>query len=195
MENLAKALAKAQGEIRNASKDKLNPAFKGSKYADLASIWDACRGPLSSNGLSVVQFPVPGPYNKDNFVGLRTVLLHESGESIQDTFYMPVKDMTNAQAVGSALTYARRYSLAAAVGIAPDDDDDGNGATGRASVAGPARMPVQLLVAGRERDMAGLKALWGSLKLDPNATSEEKDAVAALITSLKAEETTKEGDK
>lgn len=122
---LAAALAKAQGQIEGAKKDRKNDHFR-SKYADLASCWDACREPLSSNGLSVVQFPCP---SLPGHVGLRTLLLHESGEMIEDVFHMPVKDATNPQAVGSALTYARRYALCSVVGIAPEEDD-GNAAAG-----------------------------------------------------------------
>jgi hypothetical protein len=126
---LAAALAKAQGKIEGAVKDRKNDYFS-SKYADLASVWDACRGPLSENGLSVVQFPCEAP---PGHVGLITTLLHESGEYMTEKFFMPVKDSTNPQAVGSALTYARRYALSAAVGIAPEEDD------GNAASAAPAK--------------------------------------------------------
>lgn len=134
---LASALSKAQGEMEGAKKDSSNPAFR-SKYADLASVWDAVREPLSKHGLCILQFPCPA---QDGQVGLVTTLLHESGESISQVFYMPVKDKTNAQAVGSALTYARRYSLMAVCGIAPEDDD-GNSAAGRAPQR-PADAPSQ----------------------------------------------------
>jgi hypothetical protein len=143
---LATALAKAQGEMEGASKDRKNPAFN-SKYADLASVWDAVREPLSKHGLSIVQLPCPALAGE---VGLVTTLLHESGESISQVFYMPVKDAKNAQAVGSALTYARRYALMAVCGIAPEDDD-GNVAAGRT----PA--PVQVNSATRPVDTAAIK--------------------------------------
>lgn len=145
---LATALAKAQGEMEGASKDRKNPAFN-SKYADLASVWDAVRGPLSKHGLSIVQLPCPAPAGE---VGLVTTLFHESGESISQVFFMPVKDPKNAQAVGSALTYARRYALMAVTGIAPEDDD-GNGAAGKV-VTSP---PVQGNTAPRPIDTAAIK--------------------------------------
>lgn len=152
---LAAALSKAQGEMEGAKKDAANPAFR-SKYADLASVWDAIRDPLTRNGLCVVQFPCPA---QDGSVGLVTTLLHESGESISQVFYMPVKDKSNAQAVGSALTYARRYSLMAVCGIAPEDDD-GNAAAG-------ARVP-QAPSVSRTVDSAAIKAQlvskWSSAK-------------------------------
>lgn len=115
---LAAALAKAQAAMPNASKDATNPHFK-SRYADLASIWDACRKPLTENGLAVIQAPVSA---EPGYVGLTTTLLHSSGEWISETVGAPLTQNT-AQSVGSALTYLRRYALAAMVGVAPDDDD------------------------------------------------------------------------
>jgi hypothetical protein len=121
---LARALAKAQAVMEGASKDKTNPAFK-SRYADLASVWDACRGPLTSNGLAVVQLVTSADKTS---VTVETRLLHEGGESLSSTLTLPVEKAT-AQGVGSAITYARRYGLSAMVGVAPDDDDDGNEAS------------------------------------------------------------------
>lgn len=118
---LATALSKAQGQIENAKKDTENPFFK-SKYADLAGIWDAIRKPLSSNGLSVVQ----GCDDKENLV---TTLMHSSGQFI--TSMIPVfNSKKDAQGFGSGMTYARRYSLSAIVGIT-QDDDDGNSASSK----------------------------------------------------------------
>ena len=121
---LARALAKAQAVMEGASKDKTNPAFK-SRYADLASVWDACRGPLTSNGLAVVQLVTSADKTS---VTVETRLLHEGGESLSSTLTLPVEKAT-AQGVGSAITYARRYGLSAMVGVAPDDDDDANEAS------------------------------------------------------------------
>jgi hypothetical protein len=120
---LAAALAKAQGQIQGAVKDSTNPAFK-SRYADLASVWDACRMALSANGLAVVQ----GPALADRGVSVTTRLLHSSGQWAESTLILPM-DKATAQGAGSAITYARRYALAAMVGVAPDDDDDGNAAS------------------------------------------------------------------
>lgn len=120
---LAEALAKAQGAIEGAKKDSQNPFFKSS-YADLASVWDACRKPLSDNGLAVVQIPLVG-MGED--VLLQTVIAHSSGEWISGVMSMkPTK--TDPQAIGSTLTYLRRYCLSAFAGIAPEDDD-GNAAS------------------------------------------------------------------
>jgi hypothetical protein len=122
---IAPALAKAQSEIDTASKGKVNPAFK-SKYADLASVWDACRSALTKNGISVVQSPGDGEGGR---VTMTTLLLHSSGEWIRGIVSAPVGKQ-DAQGVGSAVTYLRRYALAAMVSVAPDDDD-GNAASGR----------------------------------------------------------------
>ena len=120
---LAKALAKAQGELHAASKDATNPHFKN-RYADLASVWDACRAPLSKHGLAVSQLSDRG---EDGSVRLTTILMHESGEHIGST--MSVRpSQENPQVVGSILTYLRRYALASAVGVVADDDDGEAGA-------------------------------------------------------------------
>lgn len=135
---LAAALAKAQGMMSHASKDAQNPHFR-SRYADLAAVWSAVREPLSANGLSVVQTVAQG----DGTVGVRSLLLHASGEWICSVLEMPVAQKT-PQGYGSALTYARRYALAALVGIAQDDDDAEAATRPSAPVLPPAqkRTPV-----------------------------------------------------
>ena len=121
---LAAALAKAQGAMKGAIKDSANPFFK-SKYADLASVVEAIRAAFSANGLSYIQTVEPS--EKDE-VRVETTLLHASGEWIScGVLSLPVSKV-DAQGYGSALTYARRYSLSAAVGVAPEDDD-GNAAS------------------------------------------------------------------
>ena len=123
---LSEALAKAQGSMTGAVKDSANPFFK-SKYADLSSVWEACRKPLSDNGLSVVQTSEFLPEHPD-MVCIVTSLNHSSGEWIRGRLAVkPVK--TDPQSVGSCITYLRRYSLQSMVGIAPEDDD-GNAASG-----------------------------------------------------------------
>lgn len=127
--DLAAALCKAQAQMEGAKKDANNPHFK-SKYADLASVWDAIRGPLTSNGLSVVQLL----RSTQNGVAVETILMHASGQQISDVFAVPASK-NDAQGYGSAATYARRYALMAMVGVAPEDDD-GNAAVGPAGSAG-----------------------------------------------------------
>jgi len=122
---LAMALSKAQGEIVGAKKDSQNPFFK-SNYADLASVWDAIREPLSKNGLAVVQ-TMEAAVGEETL--LHTTLVHSSGQWIRGYAAIKAKD-ASPQAQGSAITYARRYALAAIVGVA-QIDDDANAAQGR----------------------------------------------------------------
>lgn len=118
VKSLAAALSKTQAAVEGAVKDKVNPAFK-SKCADLASVWEACREALTENGLSVIQSPGEIAENR---MAMTTQLMHESGEWVRGTLTIPLGKV-DAQAYGSATTYARRYALAAFVGVAPEDDD------------------------------------------------------------------------
>jgi len=119
---LSAALALAQGKIEGAVKGKENPHFK-SKYADLSAVWEACRDALTANGLAVIQSP--GPIAEGR-LEMTTMLVHSSGEWIRGALTIPLGKV-DAQAYGSAVTYARRYALAAFVGVSPEDDD-GNAA-------------------------------------------------------------------
>lgn len=133
--NLAQALSKAQGQMGSAKKDADNPYFK-SKYADLASVVDAIKEPLSKNGLAYSQLP----FVDEHGVHVETILMHLSGEWVSSKLTMrPVK--TDPQGVGSTLTYARRYGLQSMVGIAADDDDDGNLGSGNLGKAPPKPPP------------------------------------------------------
>lgn len=117
---LAKALAAAQGAMCTAKKDNINPHFNF-KYADLASCWDVCRKPLADNGLSIIQ--IPGAYdNTSRKIKISTMLCHSSGQYIKGEIEILVKN-PDAQGIGSAITYGRRYSLCAMVGVSQDDDD------------------------------------------------------------------------
>ena len=114
---LAGALSKVQSVLEPAKKDATNPFFK-TQYADLASVWKACRKPLADNGLAVTQTLDIA----EGGVVIETTLMHTSGEWIAGKLLIkPVED--KPQSVGSAITYARRYSLAAMVGVCPEDDD------------------------------------------------------------------------
>lgn len=113
---LAKALAQAQLEIKPPRKNKQNGAF-GSPYADLQSVIEAVTGPLAKHGLSYTQLV--------HETRLKTVLMHDSGQWVSSIYPLnPAKETPHG--VGSALTYARRYSLSAITGVASEDDDDGN---------------------------------------------------------------------
>lgn len=152
------ALAKAQGEMSAAAKDCNNPFFK-SKYADLNSIWMACREPLSKNGLAVTQIMVEVGDN----LYLETLLGHSSGQYISSK--MPIKIKSDAknnelQVLGSCLTYLRRYALAAIVGVAPDEDDDGNAGKGyQASKQDASAAPtIPVITSSQARDLVTVLA-------------------------------------
>jgi hypothetical protein len=142
---ISDALSKAQSKVQTAKKDANNPFFK-SKYADLASNWEACRGPLTENGLAVVQFPTSEPLtckveretSPDHWellevegtrVSVETVLTHSSGQFFSEVLSAVVPE-TKPQAIGSAITYLRRYMLQSVAGVAPEEDD-GEAAHGR----------------------------------------------------------------
>lgn len=114
---LVKALSIAQSTMNGAKQDSKNPYFK-SDYADLTSVWVACKDSLSKNGLAVMQTME----QKDGQIILVTTLAHGSGQWIKS--YLPLMaSKMDSQGIGSALTYARRYALASIVGICPQDDD------------------------------------------------------------------------
>lgn len=123
---LAAALAKAQGTFTFAAKTSEAAVSYGGKassvrkYADLAAVLDAVRSGLSANGIAVIQTPFS---QQGGGVLLRTTLAHSSGEWMASEISLPADRMGGIQGWGSALTYARRYALAAMVGIAQDDDD------------------------------------------------------------------------
>lgn len=116
---LAAALAKAQGQLEGAKKSSNNPFFK-SKYADLAECWNTCREALTANEISVIQ--MPEEINENGRLNITTMLTHSSGQYISSTLTMTVTKL-DPQAIGSAITYGRRYALAAMVGLAQEDDD------------------------------------------------------------------------
>lgn len=123
-ETFAEAFLKLQAAIKPAIKDANNPAFR-SKYADLGAVWEAVKAPLQDAGFSIIQSP--------DFDGsdmwLKTTILHVSGEKVEGRY--PIRpSKQDPQGYGSALTYARRYSISAMLGVIADDDDDGNAASG-----------------------------------------------------------------
>lgn len=123
MQKIASAFIKAKKAFSPALKDKTNPAFR-SKYADLGACLEAVNDALLENGIAVYQ----ETHEDATGVTVETVMLHESGESLRSgKFHVPAAKQ-DPQGYGSALTYARRYSLMTACGIAPEDDD-GNAAT------------------------------------------------------------------
>lgn len=151
MSELHKAMAAAFPKIQGAVAQKTNPQF-GSKYADLGCVIEAIKPALSENGLWFTQIiqNVPG------CAAIETIIMHSSGESLScGVVSIPIGKPT-AQGYGSALTYARRYSLSAAFGVAPEEDDDGNAASevqksGSYKVCAP---PPALLTEKEVRDLS-----------------------------------------
>lgn len=126
IKELATALNKVQSTLQAAKKESVNPYFK-SKYADLLSVWNACRDDLTSNGLSVTQI---ADMDSEGRAVLETVLIHTSGEWIKGR--LPLSTVkTDPQGQGSAITYARRYSLSAIIGLCTEEDDDAEAAMNR----------------------------------------------------------------
>ena len=135
---LAAALSKAQGEMQAAIKDKVNPFYKSS-YADLGSVWDAARPVLSKNGLCVMQTT---ELSASGHILMITTLAHVSGQWVKSCLPLnPTKQ--DSQGIGAAITYLRRYSLSALVGVVCDDDDDGETAVGRGKTKGAQTTPPQ----------------------------------------------------
>lgn len=152
--NLTKALIQVQRNVNGAKTNKVNPHLKN-KYADLASVWDTCRELLAENGLAVTHTFRDGAADSVTCVA---TLLHESGEFLTSSLTMKLAKST-PQEVGSAATYARRYTLAALVGIVIDDDDDANKASK------PAK-PVNELEDTKAKIRAALKVYAGADKED-----------------------------
>ncbi len=139
---LATALAAAQGEISAAAESGNNPHLK-SKYSTLGDVWEACRKPLSKNGLSIVQTPSVS----DGVLTVTTTLLHSSGQYIEASLSANLGDaraMSVVQGMGSVITYLRRYTLASLVGVYTGDDDDGEAAQRAAQPTKAAPRAAQL---------------------------------------------------
>lgn len=118
MKNIATALVKAQKAFGPALKSSTNPHFK-SRYADLAACVEAVIDALNDNGIAMIQ----KCYDCAIGIMVETVFIHESGEMLECGILQVPASKQDPQGYGSALTYARRYSLMAACGIAPEDDD------------------------------------------------------------------------
>jgi hypothetical protein len=132
---IAAAFAKAQGQMESAVKDEVNPHFR-SKFASLTSVINAVRKALSDNQIAWIQKSIPN----EREVVVETVFYHSSGQSISSGPVSVPVDKANAHGVGSAMTYARRYSLAMSCGVGADDDD------GNAAVANPSRSVTQTVI-------------------------------------------------
>src|SRR5690554_6753450 len=169
--NIAVALIGFQSEVANPEKKGINPHFK-SKYAELDDIINTIRPTLEKHGLAFIQNPV----QSDGQVGVYTVLIHKSGEYIQfDPVMIPLQKATPHQ-VGAALTYAKRYSLGAALGLATEEDTDGNEINNQSSK----NKQVKQETPG-ERKAKGIKAMYDEAKRK-NLTEAEYKAILKAET-------------
>ncbi len=172
---LAAALAKAQGDIKSAVKDATNPFFKSS-YADLPAVVKACKAALSENGIAYIQ--TTDFLEQD--LWLETILTHASGEWISGRY--PVRPVKNdPQGMGSAMTYARRYSLAAMVGVvAENEDDDAEAAHGRnpqaAAIHNSPTMPKTAPASGTMSPQA-----WAQTACDRITTFNSTEEISAFV--------------
>ena len=175
-ENIMQALVAALPELESAKKNKANPAFK-SKYADLGAVIEAIQ-PISNHGLWFRQVA----HQSDGGVAVETLYIHESGELSAGTVFVP-SDKSNAHGYGSANSYARRYGLQLAFGLATEDDD------GNAASAAPARSPspisteqlekVQDLVDATQSDVVAI-----CKKLKVNSLKEMTQEQYAYVTGV-----------
>ena len=179
MKNIATALVKAQKAFGPALKSSTNPHFK-SRYADLAACVEAVVDSLNNNGIALIQQNQPSP----DGVIVETIFLHESGESLNCGQLFVPANKHDAQGFGSALTYARRYSLMAACGIAPEDDD-GNTASRRPQVNESALVD-HLAAIEASTDQDSLKNAYKAAYVACNGDSEWQKKVIAAKDKAKA---------
>jgi len=166
-ETLSSAMVAALGALNNVTKNATNPHFKN-RYASLDAILDAVRPILHKNGLALSQTPLTA----DGMVGVTTRIIHTSGESTESTLLLPAGQNT-AQGYGSALTYARRYSISSILGIAADDDDDGQIASGP-----PGRSTAtHSLPRVETKERKGAEVTDVNRKDNPKADWDDKDAL------------------
>ena len=176
---IATALVKAQKEFGPALKSSSNPHFR-SKYADLAACVEAVIEGLNNNGIALTQRVSPC----ENGVIVETVFIHESGEIINcGQLHVPATKQ-DAQGYGSALTYARRYSLMAACGIAPEDDD-GNAASKRPTAPAAPAVDVTDHIAAIEAS-ANSDELAEVYQAAIKACGQDQAAQAKVIAAKKA---------
>lgn len=174
---LAKALCKAQSQMKFAKKDSKNPFFK-SNYADLAAVVEAIKEPFAANGLSYTQLPCV----TEQRAGVETYLMHESGEYISSVTMLPMSKI-DPQGAGSAITYARRYALQAIAGI-PSDDDDGEAAMYRKPKQSAEAKKIEQLY--KNKDGEGLLAAYNAAKDKQKLWAELSQGVKNYINQAMA---------
>jgi len=182
MNELAKALVKAQAAMNHAAKDAKNPHFKSS-YSTLASVIDAVRPALSGNGLAFVQ----KLHTAEGGVSVETVLIHESGQEMSCGILFVPASKQDAQGYGSALTYAKRYGLQAALGIASEDDDGNAASKPRPAPVQPVKITIDMDAAVEEMSaqtsIAALKECFA--KWYKASEGEQKEKLKFMYDGIK----------
>jgi len=178
MSNVAAAFVKAKRQFGPALKCKTNPAFR-STYADLAACLEAVDEALLANGISLIQ----ETFDDSTGVTVETVFLHESGEMIRcGKLHVPASKQ-DPQGYGSALSYARRYSLMAACGIAAEDDD-GQAASRPDQKTKPSEPSVESRI-GSAKSVSDLGKLWNSLTEQEQTANMDKFAARKIALTPK----------
>jgi hypothetical protein len=192
--NLAAAMVNAQKQVKGALRDSENPYFH-SKYADLESVWNACREAAEANDLAVVQFPVSSAEG----VGVETVVMHASGEWISNEFILPFKEdkkgdkVADAQAGGSCITYARRYAVAAIFRVCPEDDDGQAASNGTQSAWAKIREDaLAILQPAADKGRKEFTLAWKALSPNMRKSLNDKDIAALKKATEKADAMRKE---
>lgn len=180
-QTLIDALVKAQSEMSHAAFDQTNPAFKNAKFASLKSVIDAVKPALNANGIAFIQKSVP----MDHGIAVETVFYGFGEELSTGPVPVPI-DRENAHGFGSALTYAKRYSLAMACGVASDSDDDGN----VAAKSPPKRKPQSVTKTVLEEE--GIKVDQGKLSsyislLMEATTNQDHAGMKELLDELRSD--------
>ena len=189
IKDLVAALCKAQGMMKPAIFNKKNPHFK-SRYADFTSVMDACRDPLSSNGLAVMQFCE----THNEKLMLVTMIAHTSGQWIKSYLPLVPRNM-DSQSIGSAITYAKRYSLSAMLGIVCDDDEDDDAETAEGRGHHMENVPSIPLISKdqasylhnliSQMNQETVNALWNYLKSPEVGIKTIKDLPASKFEGVK----------
>jgi len=171
MKEIATALVKAQKAFNPALKQSVNPHFK-SRYVDLAGCVEAVIDALNDNGIYLLQ----KTYDCENGIILETIFIHESGESLECGLLHFPAIKHDPQGYASALTYARRYSLMAACGIAPEDDDGNQASKQKPSLPIKSHVePEKLgLLIDKMRECETTEQLFASYKIALQACHSEK---------------------
>ncbi len=179
------ALVSAIGELQNVAKTASNPYFK-SKYAPLDAIVDATRPVLLKHGLAISQTPL----YMEGSAGVETTILHTAGHSTTTTLLLPLKDQS-PQGVGGAITYARRYALAAVLGLATEEDDDGNVSSGLSKKTAEEARPAVARAMDKNpvvRPAGNVTATWrGILPTQAKVAAQSKDGAAKKWTLYSVE--------